>query len=145
PTFFAEQRLGALSERLSETNRLHAQRARNLERVILRLPELLPHDPPPSLLHGDLWAGNWLPLADGRAALIDPAIYFGDREADLAMTRLFGGFPPAFYQAYKAAWPLDPGADERVPLYNLYHLLNHLLLFGESYGTSVDRVLEQFV
>ncbi len=82
---------------------------------------------------------------DGEPALIDPAVYYGDREAELAMCRLFGGFPPDFYRAYDRAWPPAPGRDERVQLYQLYHLLNHLNLFGESYGGQVDAILRRFV
>ena len=89
--------------------------------------------PTPSLLHGDLWAGNWGVLADGSPVVFDPAVYFGDREADLAMTELFGGFGPAFYSAYSDTWPLDAGYGTRRNLYNLYHVLNHLNLFGASY------------
>ena len=144
PTFFGEQRLGVMAEWLTIAKRWPARRARLLERLLKRLPDLLPHDPPPSLLHGDLWGGNWLALADGRAALIDPATYFGDRETDLAMTRLFEGFPPRFYDAYNAEWPLESGATERFPIYNLYHLMNHLLLFGERYGANVDRLLGRY-
>lgn len=91
------------------------------------------HRPVPSLLHGDLWGGNWGVDASGAPVVFDPAVYFGDREADLAMTRLFGGFGAAFYAAYEAAWPLDSGAAERVTLYNLYHVLNHFNLFGSGY------------
>lgn len=144
PTFFGEQRLYIMGEWLSYVDRWSASRDSLLERLIMRLPDLLPHDPPPSLLHGDLWSGNWLALADGRAALIDPATYFGDRETDLAMTHLFGGFPTGFYEAYEAEWPLEPGAAERYPIYNLYHLMNHLLLFGESYGPKVDELLRRY-
>ena len=133
-----------MAEWLTIAKRWPARRARLLERLLKRLPDLLPHDPPPSLLHGDLWGGNWLALADGRAALIDPATYFGDRETDLAMTRLFEGFPPRFYDAYNAEWPLESGATERFPIYNLYHLMNHLLLFGERYGPNVDRLLRRY-
>ena len=89
--------------------------------------------PAPSLLHGDLWGGNWGCDASGQPVLFDPAVYFGDREADLAMTRLFGGFGASFYSAYQSAWPLDAGAAARVTLYNLYHVLNHFNLFGGSY------------
>jgi fructosamine-3-kinase len=103
-----------------------------------RLGERLGHffsdyRPAPSLLHGDLWGGNWGSDASGEPVLFDPAVYFGDREADLAMTRLFGGFGASFYAAYQSAWPLDAGAASRVTLYNLYHVLNHFNLFGGGY------------
>jgi len=90
------------------------------------------HRPPASLLHGDLWHGNIGFTPEG-PVLFDPAVYYGDREADLAMTELFGGFPAAFYAAYQAAWPLDSGYAQRKHLYNLYHVLNHLNLFGAGY------------
>ena len=103
--------------------------------------------PAASLLHGDLWGGNWATAADGQPVVFDPAVYYGDREADLAMTRLFGGFAPAFYSAYEAAWPLDRGAGARLPLHTLYHVLNHFNLFGGGYAaqaqTIVDRLLAE--
>lgn len=91
------------------------------------------HAPTPSLVHGDLWCGNVGFVSDGRPAIFDPASYFGDREVDLAMTGLFGGFPESFYRAYEAAWPRPEGHQQRAVLYNLYHQLNHLNLFGASY------------
>jgi protein-ribulosamine 3-kinase len=99
------------------------------------------HAPAPSLLHGDLWSGNAAFLPDGAPVLFDPAVYYGDREADLAMTELFGGFPAEFYAAYNAAWPLASGYEQRKPLYNLYHLLNHLNLFGGGYLAQVRAAL----
>jgi len=90
------------------------------------------HDVKPSLLHGDLWSGNAGFTAEG-PVLFDPAVYYGDREADLAMTELFGGFPREFYESYNSVWPLEAGYERRKPLYNLYHLLNHLNLFGSGY------------
>ncbi|MHA7817922.1 MAG: fructosamine kinase family protein [Pseudohaliea sp.] len=105
------------------------------ERLLEALPAFFAdYDPHPVLLHGDLWGGNAAALGDGTPVLFDPAIYRGDREADLAMTELFGGFPPAFYEAYDAALPRDPGYATRRELYNLYHLLNHHNLFGGGYG-----------
>lgn len=98
--------------------------------------------PEASLLHGDLWGGNAAVLADGEPAIFDPAVYYGDREADLAMTELFGGFPPAFYRGYDAAWPLDAGYRVRKNLYNLYHLLNHLNLFGGSYLAPAQGAID---
>jgi protein-ribulosamine 3-kinase len=107
------------------------------------------HRPVPSLLHGDLWGGNWGSVAGmGEPAVFDPAVYYGDREADLAMTRLFGGFGPRFYAAYQSAWPLDQAAGTRRTLYNLYHVLNHFNLFGGGYGRQaegmIDRLLAEF-
>lgn len=98
--------------------------------------------PEASLLHGDLWGGNAAVLANGEPAIFDPAVYYGDREADLAMTELFGGFPQAFYRGYHDAWPLDPGYRVRKQLYNLYHLLNHLNLFGGSYLTPAQATID---
>jgi protein-ribulosamine 3-kinase len=98
------------------------------------------HRPQPSLLHGDLWNGNAGFTTDG-PVVFDPAVYYGDREADLAMTELFGGFPRTFYEAYHAAWPLDAGYEQRKHLYNLYHLLNHLNLFGAGYLGQVESTL----
>lgn len=96
--------------------------------------------PAPSLLHGDLWNGNAGFTAAG-PVLFDPAVYYGDREADLAMSELFGGFPHEFYAAYRRAWPLDSGYETRKHLYNLYHLLNHLNLFGRGYLGRVEATL----
>jgi fructosamine-3-kinase len=98
------------------------------------------HKPQPSLLHGDLWGGNAGFTAEG-PVLFDPAVYYGDREADLAMTELFGGFPQEFYSSYNKIWPLDDGYERRKHLYNLYHLLNHLNLFGSSYLAQVESTL----
>ena len=101
----------------------------------------------PSLLHGDLWGGNWLVAAGGEPVIFDPAVYYGDRETDVAMTRLFGGFGAAFYRAYEAALPFAPGAPLRSELYNLYHVLNHANLFGAGYvpqaAAMMDRLLAQ--
>lgn len=100
--------------------------------------------PQPSLLHGDLWHGN-AAFCGGRPALFDPAVYYGDRETDLAMSELFGGFPEAFYAAYREAWPLRDGHERRKTLYNLYHILNHLNLFGAAYLRQAERMLDQLL
>ena len=143
PTFFGEQRLRAQAETVQQRGAWNARWDRPLDRLIARLPDLLPAAPPPSVLHGDLWGGNALATADGRFALVDPAVYVGHREADLATTELFGGFDAAFYDGYRAAWPLDPGYAERRAVYNLFHLINHLT-HGPGYTASVDRVLRPF-
>ncbi len=93
------------------------------------------------MLHGDLWSGNVITGNDGKAWLIDPAVYVGHGEADIAMTELFGGFPQTFYDAYKEAAPMQPGYGQRRDLYNLYHLLNHLNLFGQAYLPSVLGII----
>ncbi|MDR2231906.1 MAG: fructosamine kinase family protein [Tannerella sp.] len=99
---------------------------------------------PPCLLHGDLWAGNFVCDENGRAVLIDPAVYYGHREADLAMTKLFGGFSPAFYDGYQQEYPLKPGWEYREGLYKLYHVLNHLNLFGRSYLHEAESLLRKY-
>jgi fructosamine-3-kinase len=142
--FFGGQRLGFQLELLGKNGHLTAGRRRGLERLINRLGDWLPAQPEASLLHGDLWGGNWLVTADGVPALIDPAVYYGHREAELAFTELFGGFSATFYAAYAQTWPLDGDYRERKDLYNLYHLLNHLNLFGEGYGSGVDAILHQY-
>ncbi len=100
--------------------------------------------PEPSLLHGDLWGGNWA-AAGGEPVVFDPAVYYGDREFDIAMTRLFGGFGSAFYEAYEDAWPLAPGHERRLALYQLYHVLNHLNLFGSSYLARSQALIRELV
>ncbi|WP_375584862.1 fructosamine kinase family protein [Cyclobacterium xiamenense] len=99
----------------------------------------------PALLHGDLWSGNVLPDATGAPALIDPAVYFGHREVDLAFSRLFGGFDDRFYEAYRSVFPLEQGFDERVAVYNLYPLLVHLNLFGKAYLSGIEHTLRRFL
>lgn len=130
--FFRDRRLGyqlQLAERNGYGGELQAAGARLLRNLVHLLEG---HDPVPSLLHGDLWGGNWAAVA-GRPVIFDPAVYYGDRETDLAMTRLFGGFGTSFYRAYQEAWPLAAGHQARMPLYQLYHVLNHLNLFGSGY------------
>lgn len=142
--FFCEQRLVFQMELAGQNGLMPRQRARWLDHLLARLGDWLPAHPPASLVHGDLWGGNWLATATGEPVLIDPAVYYGHREVDLAFTELFGGFPTAFYAAYNEAWSLDLDYSERKDIYNLYHLLNHLNLFGESYGSRVDSILRRY-
>lgn len=113
-------------------------------RVLDRIEGFLTEPDHPSLLHGDLWSGNVITGKDGHAWLIDPAAYVGHAESDLAMTELFGRFPRAFYRAYQEAAPLQPGYESRRDLYHLYHLLNHLNLFGGVYLPAVMRIVERY-
>ncbi len=103
------------------------------------------YKPAPSLLHGDLWSGNVAYDTRAQPVIYDPAVYYGDREADIAMTELFGGFAPRFYQAYRDAWPLDPGYSVRKHLYNLYHVLNHLNLFGGGYRAQAEGLMDRLL
>jgi fructosamine-3-kinase len=116
------------------------------ERLLEALPSFFRgYTPAPALLHGDLWSGNAARTTTGEPVIYDPAVYYGDREADLAMTELFGGFPQSFYEAYGAEYPLDAGYQARKHLYNLYHVLNHLNLFGGGYGAQAARMIEQLL
>lgn len=103
------------------------------------------YEPEASLLHGDLWSGNYAYLKTGVPVIFDPAVYYGDREADIAMTELFGGFSPDFYVAYNGVWPLDKGYKQRKRLYNLYHILNHYHLFGGGYGMQAESMIDQLL
>ncbi|EAR08993.1 fructosamine kinase family protein [Reinekea blandensis] len=136
--FFIEQRLTPLIHQLDEPA------------LTRRLPDLTAfHDcfreyqPAASLLHGDLWSGNLAGDKQGRPVFFDPASYYGDRETDLALTELFGGFPAEFYQGYEAVWPLDAGYPRRRPWYQLYHILNHALIFGGAYLSDAQHRLER--
>ena len=100
--------------------------------------------PEPSLLHGDLWGGNWA-VADGEPVIYDPAVYYGDREADIAMTMLFGGFGRVFYDTYQQEWPFEAGFEERLELYKLYHVLNHLNLFGSAYLARAEGIIRSLI
>ncbi len=114
-------------------------------RVLLdHLEDWLVEPDRPSLIHGDLWAGNVITGNDGKAWLIDPAVYYGHPEADIAMTELFGGFPPTFYHVYSEITGLDPGYEDRRDLYNLYQLLNHLNMFGGGYYSAVQRIIRHY-
>ena len=145
--FWQQQRIGLqleLAARNGYRGNLQTQGVRLLEQIPLFFRD---HQPPASLLHGDLWSGNYFSDRTGMPVIFDPATYYGDRETDMAMTELFGGFPPVFYHAYHEAWPLPDGYRQRQRLYNLYHLLNHLNLFGTSYldqvRGSIDRLLSE--
>lgn len=140
--FWRDSRLGPQLE-LASRKGLGASLLGKAERLLDALPRLLSgHTPSACLLHGDLWGGNAGFLEDGAPVLFDPAVYWGDREADSAMTELFGGFPRAFYSAYSAIAPLDSGYARRRPLYNLYHVLNHANLFGGGYALQAERMID---
>lgn len=145
-TFFREQRLRPQIDLAQQNGLLSGSRRQRLEQLLERVDTWLGRiEHRPSLLHGDLWGGNVLVTVDGSPVLIDPAISYGDREAELAYTELFGGFSRTFYQAYHEVWPIAPDYVERRDLYNLYHLLNHLNIFGSSYAADVDRVLARYL
>jgi protein-ribulosamine 3-kinase len=141
--FFAEHRLVYQARLARDKDLLARSDAAQVHRLAERLPELIPQQPA-SLLHGDLWAGNVISDEGGQPALIDPAAHYGWAEAELGMTTLFGGFDEHFYRAYESARRLDRGWRERLPIYNLYHLLNHLNIFGADYHSQVMRVLSGY-
>ena len=140
PEFYAERRLRPLAEQAQAKGSLPDGCMDAIDRVCERLDELAGPEEPPARLHGDLWSGNVLADDDGRPTLIDPAAYGGHREVDLAMLRLFGGPSERCFSAYHEARPLADGHDERVPLWQLFPLLVHAVLFGGGYGSSVARI-----
>ena len=143
--FWREQRLG-FQLKLAAQNGFSGPLQRDGETLMAGLAGLFSdYRPQASLLHGDLWGGNHGYLADGTPVIFDPAVYFGDRECDLAMSELFGGFAPDFYAAYREAWPLDAGYAVRKTLYNLYHILNHANLFGGGYAAQAQRMIAQLL
>ena len=144
PDFFRVERLAPQVEMARSSGRWRSGWDDPLDQLSSTLGDILPASPEASVLHGDLWSGNILATAEGRPAIIDPAVYYGHREADLAMTELFGGFQQGFYDAYDDAWPIDNGYDERREIYNLYHLINHLNHFGSSYAGRVEAILRRF-
>lgn len=143
--FWRENRLGYQLELAA--GRGNHELARAGERLMGRLPALLAdHHPEASLVHGDLWGGNAAMDQAGRPVVFDPAAYHGDRETDLAMAELFGGFSPLFFEAYQGAWPIDPGYREwRRDLYQLYHLLNHDALFGGHYADESQQMIQRLL
>jgi fructosamine-3-kinase len=144
-TFFRERRL-RFQLQLAAKKGASAKLCADGERLCESLDAFFTsYRPAPSLLHGDLWRGNWGADADGLPVVFDPAVYFGDREADVAMTRLFGGFGPAFYAAYRSTWAPDAGAIVRTTLYNLYHVLNHFNLFGGGYAAQAEGMIGQLL
>ena len=141
--FYAERRLRPLFGLLEKERRLGASDRRTLDLVVERLPSLVAPSAPPALIHGDLWSGNVLRTAVG-PGLVDPACAYADREMEFGITTLFGGFSPRFFAAYEEAWPLPAGWRERNPLYQLYHLLNHHLIFGGHYGAEALAVARRY-
>lgn len=140
--FFAEARLRPQLARAAACSPALGKKGESLAE---KLPAFfLDYRPQPSLLHGDLWHGN-AAVCGGLPAVFDPAVYYGDREADVAMTELFGGFPESFYAAYREAWPLAEGYEARKTLYNLYHVLNHLNLFGAGYLRQAERMIDRLL
>jgi fructosamine-3-kinase len=139
-SFFIIERIQPQLKLAMEKGLIDMVLIRQFENFFNRFDELIPEEQP-SLLHGDLWNGNYLISNSGKAALIDPAVYFGNREMDVAMTKLFGGFDPEFYQAYDEAFPLVKGFEKRIDIHNLYPLLVHVNLFGAGYVRQVKAVL----
>lgn len=143
--FWGERRLG-FQLTLAARNRLGSRLQHKGERLLEALSHFFPaYMPRPSLLHGDLWGGNAGATPDGEPVIFDPAVYYGDRESDLAMTELFGGFSPRFYAAYREDFPLDPGYSTRKTLYNLYHILNHANLFGGGYAGQAEGMIDRLL
>ena len=140
--FFADQRIGY---QLRLANRKGGNFSDIDEIVSAVRTKLADRQPEASIVHGDLWSGNADITADGQPTIFDPATYYGDREVDIAMTELFGGFPAAFYQGYNGHWQLDSGYKERKNVYNLYHILNHFNLFGGGYGSQAKRMIQQIM
>lgn len=143
--FWRAQRLGFQLNLAKQNGAGHSLYMKG-EKLLNNLESLfIDYEPKASLLHGDLWSGNYGYLKDGAPVIFDPAVYYGDRETDIAMTELFGGFSAEFYSSYNEVWSLDNGYQQRKVLYNLYHILNHYNLFGGGYAMQAERMMEQLL
>lgn len=141
--FFVQERINPQIQMAVDSGKLNSGIFQNWERLSAKLDEIFP-SAKPSLLHGDLWGGNYLFNSEGKAVLIDPAVYYGHPEMDLAFTKMFGGFSGDFYEGYESETPLAPGFSKRVPIYNLYPLLVHVNLFGGHYISQFNSILRKF-
>lgn len=143
PTFFIRERIEPQLKAGIDSGKLDTGILRYTDPLFKNAESLFPTEPP-ALLHGDLWSGNYMFTQNGQASLYDPAVYFGHREMDLSMTRLFGGFPADFYRGYQEEYPLDKGFQDRVTLCNLYPILVHCNLFGGSYCRQALSILKEY-
>lgn len=143
--YFVNCRLLPQIQLAEQQSKMPIVRRQKLDKLLVSLDRWLPKLCRSSLLHGDLWGGNWIVGDKGIPYLIDPSVFYGHYEFEIAFTELFGGFPPLFYDAYNEIQPLSPEYKERKELYQLYYLLVHLNLFGEAYGFSIDRILQKYV
>lgn len=141
--FFVEERMQPQLQMATDAGKLGNYTISHFESMYKQLPEILPEQAP-SLLHGDLWGGNYFYDEAGNATIYDPAVYYGHREIELAFTHLFGGFSGDFYRAYKDAYPLEPEFNSRKDLYNLYPLLVHANMFGGHYAQQVKSIVKRF-
>lgn len=144
PEFFAERRIWDIVQQIKMARGILAEELKIYEKLVVKIPDLLRHQAVPSLIHGDLWSGNYM-FTSGGPALIDPAAYYADREMELGMMQLFGGFSTQVWSAYHDEFPLEEGWQRRVRLYQLYHVLNHQLLFGGSYGFQAAEIARNFI
>ena len=143
PEFFTQERLEPMVRLARNDGFLTRDSISSFDRLYKKLPDIFPMEPP-ALIHGDLWTGNHMVDKSGNACLIDPAVHYGHREMDIAMSRLFGSFAGEFYDAYHAEYPLENGWRERVDICNIYPLLVHVNLFGAGYVGSVERIVKRF-
>lgn len=143
PVFFGECRIMPQVKMAVDGRQLGMKQANELESLTIRLGDLLP-DEPPALIHGDLWSGNFMVADGGQPCIFDPAIYFGSREMDIAMSKLFGGFNSEFYDAYNHHFPMEKGWEDRIDLHNLYPLLVHVNLFGGGYVGQVNSIVNRY-
>lgn len=141
--FFALCRIEYLFKQAADKGLLPLNLHKSVHKLFLLLDEIFPKEPA-SLVHGDLWSGNFMVNEENQPVLIDPAVYYGHREMDIAMSKLFGGFDQTFYEAYNEIYPLENGWMERVDICNLYPLLVHVLLFGQQYANEVTKILRRF-
>lgn len=143
PEFFVEERLGKQLEMARKKGLVDSALMRNFENLFKAIPSIFPQEPP-ALVHGDLWSGNFMCDTHGNPCIIDPAVYYGFREMDISMSKLFGGFASRFYEAYHEIFPMSPGWQQRLDICNLYPLLVHVNLFGSGYLGSVRGIVGRF-